>query len=285
MRGHEAHAPSRLSPRLFFVASSPRRRSAPPSPRRRSSPGTRRSRSPPGTRRTPSSPRLDGLYCMMAVADGSPGGAAPSKLPVLLFAVQLALKRFWSYCFFGSGSGGGPADILVLWCAHLATTIVPPFFSRVAAPRDSFPPVSGLGDFAAALNFEIWRLKKKLVGENHATTTAFSLLSVALAADPAAAAKGPRRFRARPLCARRRWLPHRYRIPRSSSRPRGALLAFSRPQEEQSGQLADIDLLLKRSDDGRRGPGARSRPSGTRAEHLRQPLPSSMGAPERSGLS
>jgi len=97
------------------------------------------------------------LFCMMAVAGWLAWRRSASKLPVVFFAVQLALNSFWSFCFFGlRNPAAGLAEIVFLWCAIVANTVV--FFRASRAAGFLFLPYLGWVTFAAALNFEIWRL-------------------------------------------------------------------------------------------------------------------------------
>jgi len=100
------------------------------------------------------------LYLMMAVAAwlvwrklGLDGG----RLPLALFAVQLALNAAWSLIFFGlKNPGAAFAELVVLWCAIVATTVV--FFRAAPAAGWLFVPYLAWSTFAAVLNYTIWRL-------------------------------------------------------------------------------------------------------------------------------
>ena len=67
------------------------------------------------------------LYLMMAVAAWlvwRQDGLAGAKLPLALFAIQLALNSLWSVLFFGLHSPGAAAvEVVALWAAILATLI------------------------------------------------------------------------------------------------------------------------------------------------------------------
>lgn len=71
--------------------------------------------------------------------------------------VQLALNLGWTFAFFGLESpAAGLAEIVVLWVA-IAVTIV--LFARVGPwPTALLVPYLAWVTFAAALNFETWRL-------------------------------------------------------------------------------------------------------------------------------
>ena len=120
------------------------------------------------------------LYALMAVAGwlvwrsgaragvgerGRPGrapdrGAAAGgarRLALGAFALQLALNGAWSWLFFGLHLPGvALAEIVVLWCAIVATAVL---FWRVRPVAGALlvPYVAWVG-FAAALNFALWRL-------------------------------------------------------------------------------------------------------------------------------
>lgn len=100
------------------------------------------------------------LYTMMAVAAWLVLRSAEKRqlqVPMVLFGVQLALNLAWSILFFGLRRPDlGMVDIVLLWLAILATTLT---FWRIK-------PIAGAllipyllwVSFAAALNFELWRL-------------------------------------------------------------------------------------------------------------------------------
>jgi tryptophan-rich sensory protein len=100
------------------------------------------------------------LYLAMAVAAWlvwRQKGWSDAKLPLSLFAVQLALNVLWSCLFFGLEKPGlAFAEILVLWAAIAATTAA--FWHRSKLAGLSFLPYLGWVTFAAVLNFTIWRL-------------------------------------------------------------------------------------------------------------------------------
>jgi benzodiazapine receptor len=102
------------------------------------------------------------MYVMMAVAawlvwrSGSRHGR-DRRLPVLVFAIQLALNAAWSGLFFGLRSPGSAlVDIALLWCAIAATVLVFARRSRMAAAL--LVPYLAWVSFATALNWAIWRM-------------------------------------------------------------------------------------------------------------------------------
>ena len=100
------------------------------------------------------------LFIMMGVAAwwiwvqfGWRGG----RVPLTLFLMQLGLNAYWSRAFFGLRQPGyGLFVILLLWMVLTVTTIA---FGR--ADRRAgllLLPYLAWVTFAAALNFELWRL-------------------------------------------------------------------------------------------------------------------------------
>jgi len=84
-------------------------------------------------------------------------GLRDAAFPLLLWAVQLLLNLAWSGIFFGLREPGAALiEIVVLWGAILATIFA---FWRVSRPAAMLLlPYLAWVTFAAALNFEIWRL-------------------------------------------------------------------------------------------------------------------------------
>ncbi len=86
------------------------------------------------------------------------GGEAPgAKKAILFFAVQLALNMLWSFLFFGLHS---PLlafiEIIVLWCAIIATIFA---YVRVSRPAAYLlVPYLLWVTFAGYLNYTIWML-------------------------------------------------------------------------------------------------------------------------------
>jgi translocator protein len=104
-------------------------------------------------------PVWSALYAAMAVAAWLVWrGGRPDRWPALvLFGVQLGLNVAWSALFFGWRSPAmALGDIALLWLAILATAAA---FARVAPAAGALlvPYLAWVG-FAAALNWEIWRL-------------------------------------------------------------------------------------------------------------------------------
>jgi tryptophan-rich sensory protein len=100
------------------------------------------------------------LYAMMAVAAWQVWETAPSGLRtvgLMLFLVQLGLNFAWSLIFFRyHGIGGALAEVIVLWVAIGATTLV---FSRVAPSAAwMMAPYWAWVSFASVLNAAFWRL-------------------------------------------------------------------------------------------------------------------------------
>ena len=101
------------------------------------------------------------LYFLMAVAAWlvwrKAGGLAAARLPLALFAVQLALNAAWSILFFGLRMPGlAFGELVLLWLAIAATLAA---FQRVV-PAAGFllAPYLAWVTFAGALNFALWRL-------------------------------------------------------------------------------------------------------------------------------
>lgn len=94
---------------------------------------------------------------LQADSQGSGSGGLRHWLPLLLFAVQLALNGLWSALFFGARAPGlAFAEILLLLAAIIATTVV---FSRVSgAAALLLVPYLLWVAYAAALNFAVWRM-------------------------------------------------------------------------------------------------------------------------------
>ena len=100
------------------------------------------------------------LYLLMAIAAWivwRHRGWHAGRVPLVLFAVQLALNAAWSGLFFGLRSpGAGMVEIILLWGAILATLISFGRVSRGAAAL--MVPYLLWVSFAAVLNLAIWRL-------------------------------------------------------------------------------------------------------------------------------
>jgi tryptophan-rich sensory protein len=100
------------------------------------------------------------LYVLMAVAAWlvwNSGDTRQTRLPLGLYALQLALNLAWSYIFFGLRSPGlAAAEIGILWIAILATLFA---FSRHALIAGLLlVPYLAWVSFASFLNVAIWRL-------------------------------------------------------------------------------------------------------------------------------
>jgi tryptophan-rich sensory protein len=100
------------------------------------------------------------LYASMAVAAWlvwRRPGPAGVRLPLSLFAIQLALNLAWSGLFFALRRPDlAFGEILLLWAAILMTLVA---FAR-ASPGAAglLVPYLAWVTYAAALNFAIWRL-------------------------------------------------------------------------------------------------------------------------------
>jgi benzodiazapine receptor len=110
------------------------------------------------------------LYLLMAVAAWLVSQSAPSTLrsaALGLFLAQLALNLAWSWIFFRRHAlGGALAEVLLLWLAIGATTLV---FARVApAAGWLLLPYWGWTSFASLLNAAIWRLNPNRTAASHA---------------------------------------------------------------------------------------------------------------------
>jgi benzodiazapine receptor len=105
-------------------------------------------------------PVWSALYLSMAIAAWlvwRRGGFPGAKLPLALFAAQLALNVAWTVVFFGLRTPGAAfAEIVFLWLFILATAIAFWPISRVAAWL--MLPYLLWVTYAAGLNFSIWRL-------------------------------------------------------------------------------------------------------------------------------
>jgi tryptophan-rich sensory protein len=94
------------------------------------------------------------LFVLMAVAAWR---VWPARRATLLWGAQLVLNLLWSVLFFGLRLvGAALAEILVLWAAILATTVV--FWRRDGLAGALMLPYLAWVSFAIALNAAIWRL-------------------------------------------------------------------------------------------------------------------------------
>lgn len=100
------------------------------------------------------------LYVLMGVAAWlvwRRGGFAGARVALSLFLVQLTLNALWSWLFFGLQNPPlAFVEILVLWCAILATLVS--FWKVRPAAGALLVPYLGWVSFAAALNLQLWRL-------------------------------------------------------------------------------------------------------------------------------
>ena len=102
------------------------------------------------------------LYCLMGIAAWlvwSRAGWAAARVPLILFAVQLALNIAWSGIFFGLRRPAWAfAEIVLLWVAIAGTTSE--FWPVSKAAGWLMVPYVAWVTCAAALNFAIWRLNR-----------------------------------------------------------------------------------------------------------------------------
>ena len=100
------------------------------------------------------------LYALMALAAWQVWrrrAATDVRMPLALFAIQLALNLAWTPIFFGLHALGlAFAEITVLWLAIAGTIILGWRVHRVAVAM--MLPYLGWVSFASALNLAIWRL-------------------------------------------------------------------------------------------------------------------------------
>lgn len=100
------------------------------------------------------------LYISMAVAAWlvwSRKGFRGARAALWLFIVQLALNAAWTPVFFGLRNAGAAFVVIVaLWLAILATILA--FRRERPLAALVMTPYALWVTFAAALNFEIWRL-------------------------------------------------------------------------------------------------------------------------------
>src|SRR6185503_293958 len=103
------------------------------------------------------------LYILMAIAAWLVSAAPDSRvrtLAVALFIFQLVLNLAWSWIFFHKHAiGPAAAEIVVLWVAIGATTLVFSRLSIVAAWL--MAPYWAWVTFASVLNATLWRLNAK----------------------------------------------------------------------------------------------------------------------------
>jgi translocator protein len=97
------------------------------------------------------------LYLSMAVAAWLVWRKGNALVPLTIFVVQLLFNAAWSWLFFWLHSPGAAlVDIVLLWAAILATTII--FWRRSLGAGLLFVPYLAWVSFATALNFAIWIL-------------------------------------------------------------------------------------------------------------------------------
>ena len=101
------------------------------------------------------------LYLIMGIAAylvWRKGLEAPGvKKALWLFLIQLGLNGIWSLLFFGMRAPGiAFAEIVILWCAIVATLIA--FFRLSKIAGALLVPYWAWVSFAAVLNYWLWRL-------------------------------------------------------------------------------------------------------------------------------
>jgi tryptophan-rich sensory protein len=101
------------------------------------------------------------LYVLMAVAVWRilrlPRRSPGRRTALILFFLQLALNAAWSWMFFAAHSPLlGLINVIPQWLTIVATIVAFQRLDRIAAW--CLVPLAAWVAFAAALNFEIWRL-------------------------------------------------------------------------------------------------------------------------------
>lgn len=105
------------------------------------------------------------LYAMMAVAAWlvwERRATRFARLALVLFSAQLILNALWSWLFFGWRLGAlSVLDIVLLWIMIAATLA---FFWRIRLLAGLLlVPYLAWVAFAAALNYQIWRLNPSIL--------------------------------------------------------------------------------------------------------------------------
>jgi len=100
------------------------------------------------------------LYILMAVSAWlvwKNVGLRRARIPLIVYLLQLFLNAIWSYLFFGlQKTGLALVDIVFLWAAILACTVL--FYKQHRLAAYLLVPYLLWVTYAAALNFEIWRI-------------------------------------------------------------------------------------------------------------------------------
>ena len=100
------------------------------------------------------------LYTLMAISGYLLWQNPNSKLPVILFFVQLMLNAIWTPLFFGAKKlGWAFVELTFMWAAILLTII----FSWSVSPWAAYLllPYLAWVSFAGTLNFYLWKLNQK----------------------------------------------------------------------------------------------------------------------------
>lgn len=102
------------------------------------------------------------LYILMGTAAWRiwrRGGFREASVPLSAFLAQLALNLIWSGLFFGLRQPGFAfAEVILLWCAILATLVL--FARRDETAAWLLAPYLAWVTFATALNGAIWLLNR-----------------------------------------------------------------------------------------------------------------------------
>jgi len=100
------------------------------------------------------------LYILMGVAAWlvwCEVGFAGARVALSLFVIQLMLNSLWSYLFFGLQKPSVAfVEILILWCAILATLVS--FWKVRPGAGALLIPYLCWVSFASALNYQLWSL-------------------------------------------------------------------------------------------------------------------------------
>lgn len=105
------------------------------------------------------------LYTLMGVAAWMvwrQGGLKDTKLPMVLFLIQLAVNALWSWLFFAWQMGvWSMVDIIVLWVLIVMTIVAFWRVNKLAALL--MIPYLLWVSFAAVLNYYMWQLNPSIL--------------------------------------------------------------------------------------------------------------------------
>ncbi|MDH4122686.1 MAG: tryptophan-rich sensory protein [Thermoplasmata archaeon] len=100
------------------------------------------------------------LYTLMAIAAAivwSSGDFEQISIPIILFAIQLALNVIWSLLFFAKQDlKGAFVEVVIFWMFILATMIA--FFTVNVLAGILFIPYLTWVSIASYLNYTVWRM-------------------------------------------------------------------------------------------------------------------------------